>query len=510
MNIYWGDLHNHCNITYGHGDLQSAFEAAKEQLDFVSVTPHAMWPDMPTSDDPRLQWVINYHLQAFEKLKKSTYTEYLQITKQHNRENEFLTFVGYECHSMQYGDHVVLCYHLDEPLTDCTSIEDLKEKLKHKKVFITPHHMGYQQGYRGYDWKFFTQNGKTPFIEIFSRHGLAESDQGDYPYLHDMGPRCYTGSALYGLEHGYKVGFIGSTDQHAGYPGSYGDGRVAVLAPSLTRDAIWEALQNRHCYCSTGARIIIDFRINHAIMGDCINIRNSNCTKEKHIALHVETENYIDYIDIIKNGKCFKRINGLFHTEIPQENSIRAKLKINFGWNRTEKITQWNTQITISDGIIENVTPCFRGSGFTSPQEHTSKETEHTLVNRIRTKTAQSVELEMYTKRNPNTLTPCMQGVVLNVTMPKNGIIRVAALGKIFEHSMQELLEGAQVHFFNGWLSEAIQFERACPEQNYTITKNFIDTNAERKTDYYYIRVRQKDGQAAWSSPIWVSYNQSD
>lgn len=36
---------------------------------------------------------------------------------------------------------------------------------------------------------------------------------------------------------------MASTDQHSGYPGSYGDGRIGVLAPSLTRDAIWEALQ---------------------------------------------------------------------------------------------------------------------------------------------------------------------------------------------------------------------------------------------------------------------------
>lgn len=33
---------------------------------------------------------------------------------------------------------------------------------------------------------------------------------------------------------------MASTDQHSGYPGSYGDGRIGVLAPSLTRDAIWE------------------------------------------------------------------------------------------------------------------------------------------------------------------------------------------------------------------------------------------------------------------------------
>ncbi len=49
------------------------FEAAKGQLDFVSVTPHAMWPDIPGADDPRLKWVIDYHTGAFKRLREGGY-----------------------------------------------------------------------------------------------------------------------------------------------------------------------------------------------------------------------------------------------------------------------------------------------------------------------------------------------------------------------------------------------------------------------------------------------------
>ena len=66
--------------------------------------------------------------------------------------------------------------------------------------------MGYQGGYRGYNWKCFTEGDITPFVEMYSRHGLAESDQGDYPYLHDMGPRQWEGTIQYGLELGNKFG----------------------------------------------------------------------------------------------------------------------------------------------------------------------------------------------------------------------------------------------------------------------------------------------------------------
>lgn len=130
LKMYWGDLHNHCNITYGHGDMRDAFEAAKGQLDFVSVTPHAMWPDIPGADDPRLKWVIDYHTGAFKRLREGGYEKYVKMTNEYNKEGEFLTFVGYEAHSMEHGDHVALNYDLDAPLVECTSIEDWKEKAK--------------------------------------------------------------------------------------------------------------------------------------------------------------------------------------------------------------------------------------------------------------------------------------------------------------------------------------------------------------------------------------------
>ena len=56
LKMYWGDLHNHCNITYGHGDMRDAFEAAKGQLDFVSVTPHARSEERRVGKECRSRW----------------------------------------------------------------------------------------------------------------------------------------------------------------------------------------------------------------------------------------------------------------------------------------------------------------------------------------------------------------------------------------------------------------------------------------------------------------------
>ena len=497
LKMYWGDLHNHCNLTYGHGDMKDAFEAAKEQLDFVSVTPHAMWPDIDKlKDDPRLAWVIGYHTDAFKKLRQGRYEKYVRMTNDYNKEGEFLAFIGYEAHSLEHGDHVALNYDLDAPLVECTSIEDWKRKARGHKVFITPHHMGYQTGYRRYDWKFFTEGDQTPFVEMYSRHGLAESDQGDYPYLHDMGPRQWEGTIQYGLSLGHKFGLIGSTDQHSGYPGSYGDGRVGVLAPSLTRDAIWEALRTRHVCCSTGENILIDFRINDALMGDVVKGNRRN------IYVNVIGGSCIDYVDIIKNGRLVARMNGPYTPEKPEGDTVRCKIKMEFGWNREKNYISWNGKVGISKGRILSVTPCFRGAAFTSPQEG---ETEfHTHVNRVRSVTDNAVELEMYTSMNPNTTTPATQAVLLDVEMPVDGVVTAEFNGKEFSHTLGELLEGSRSHFMRGWLSEAVLFNRAMPESCWTIEHFMEDREPELDTDYYYVRVRQRDQQWAFSSPIWV------
>ena len=58
-----------------------------------------------------------------------------------------------------------------------------------------------------------------------------------------------------GLRQGHKFGFVASTDHHAGFPGSYGDGMAAVLAEEKTRESIWEAIKARRTYAVTGDRI---------------------------------------------------------------------------------------------------------------------------------------------------------------------------------------------------------------------------------------------------------------
>ena len=80
------------------------------------------------------------------------------------------------------------------------------------------------------------------------------------------------------LARGYKMGVIAGSDGVDGRPGNSHPGHLtvrnvrggltAIAAPALTREALWKALKARHCYATSGERILLEFRCGGASMGD--------------------------------------------------------------------------------------------------------------------------------------------------------------------------------------------------------------------------------------------------
>lgn len=498
FNLYWGDLHTHCNITYGHGSMEDALEAGVQHLDFCSIIAHGDWPDIP-KDDPRIADNVDVHLEAFKRVREN-WKQVEDLNLKYRKDGTFIPFLGYEWHNMHAGDHNVIYFDPREPIRGASSIADLRKQLKEIKAIIIPHHLGYPPGYRGYNWDTF-EPSQTPFVEIYSRHGCSETDIGPFPLWHTMGPRSHEGTVQEGLDRGCKFGIHASTDHHAGYPGSYGDGRIAVYAAELTAAALWEAFQARRVYGVTGDKILVDFRINDAMMGE--EISNGNA---RQISVRVEGDDCLDYIDIIKNGKCLKRLSGPFLPEIPAGDEIHAKIRFEWGWGREMEYTEWKGALELSDGEILNAEPCFRGPQVVSPRGVKGMPVDvETKVNRVLETGKTHWSFLSYTTKNINTLTPTTNSVVLEVRMPKTASIKAQVNGTEFQHSMAELLEGSRSHFVGGYLSDAVAFHRAIPVSGYTLEHTFSDDTAEKETDYYYVRVRQQNNQWAWTSPIWMS-----
>jgi hypothetical protein len=76
--------------------------------------------------------------------------------------------------------------------------------------------------------------------------------------------------------------------------------------------------------------------------------------------------------------------------------------------------------------------------------------------------------------------------------------------GRDLVYSLSELRQGPRTGYLDGFVSEAFQLSRAIPEAEYRWSWQVDDRAEANGRDFYYVRVRQKNDQWAWSSPIWV------
>jgi hypothetical protein len=493
MKLYWGDLHNHCGISYGFGGLENALEAAKGQLDFCAIIGHASWYDMPERKAP-LEYLVDFHTEGFAKLRN--HWDYVRDTvKSYNRSGEFVTFQGYEAHSSEYGDHHFLSPDDGLPLVSGESPAAIVERIKPRQVIAVPHHVGYTRGYRGGNWDSFNA-AISPIVEVYSKHGSGMSSQSLYPYYHDMGPRDSRSTVYEALKRKLRFGFVGSTDHHAGYPGSYGDGRLAVLADGLTREAIWEAILARRTYAVTGDKIACRFTINGRPMGSEL------AAKERNVELDVTGCDRLDKIVVYKNLRPWRVIDG----ELLQDRGDSVyKVRVELGWGGSKTGYAWEAKASVCGGELASVETCFRGRSVLAPSpEMKDDPTMNALGNKLISQTASEAVWTCTTFKNPTTLHPHTAGVILEVRGDLHTTVEVSANGTTLSASLGELLEGNRTTHLMPYNSEAIVLHQAVGQSGYSFSGGWRDEAPESDCDVYHAEVRQVNSQCAWISPIYV------
>lgn len=494
-NLYWGDLHSHCSISYGHGSVEQALLRAKQQLDFCSITGHAFWPDMPTDRETYAD-IIDYHNIGFARLARN-WQSLLDQQTQISDEGTFLALPSYEWHSGKYGDHNIYAAGPELPLQGAPDLPQLRNILAEQNAIAIPHHIGYKAGYRGINWKHYRED-ISPFVEIFSLHGCSLAQDAPYPMLHDMGPRDGGSLAEAGWKMGHKFGIVGGTDHHAAYPGSHGDGRMGVFATSLTRDALWEAFLNRRVYAATGDNIDARLFINDAWIGSEISAPGT-----RHIQVAVRGMDKLDKVELLRNGRVIHRF---FPQPAETQPSRRYRLRLTWGWGRKDKLIDWNAKLTLSDGSITAVDTCFSGQPVVAPKEQVGDEEipdDQDLPHALLERTDRTVTWRSITKGNPTMRHQTTQGLSLEIESALNSKLTVEVNGNRYEHTLAELIPAARSHYLQSWLSEAIQIGPAVPLEECQVEDEISD-EPENETDYYRLQASQHNGQWAWLSPIWV------
>lgn len=507
LNVYYGDLHNHCDISYGHGSLDDAFRNAREQLDVCAVTGHALWPDMPPPS-PVNQHIIDFHHAGFARLR-ARWDAVQRTTAAYHREGAFVTFLSFEMHSCADGDRTVLYNGAEGEILEARDLADLHARLRELRargveVIAFPHHIGYKQGQRGINWATFDP-AVAPVVEIVSMHGCSEADEGARPFLHTMGPSDHGSTMQAGLALGHRFGVIGSTDHHSAHPGSYGHGRTGFWAGALTRDAIWAALQVRRTYALTGDRIRVAFAVNDHPMGAAAPFAD-----RRRIAFHVVSGAPIDYVDVIKNNRLLRRFSQGDRapaTTAPAAagDKSHTKLLLEVGWGPRGVRQDWDVRFGLSAGRLLAVEPRFRGPEVVTPVDVAADAPATAYLSHWESDGPLGVAFQTVTFGNPTTTTAATQGVCLEVEAPPDAEVQAVINGQRVTQPLRRLLAGARAGRLGPIGTASYRFHRAPRWSELDWHGSCEDWGtAPPGRDAYYLRVRQVNDQWAWSSPVWV------
>jgi hypothetical protein len=495
--LFWGDLHSHCSISYGHGTVEQALLRAKQQLDFCSVTGHAFWPDMPT-DRTRYAEIIDYHTRGFTTLA-GNWERLLARQAGGSRPGQFLAFPSYEWHSLEFGDHNVYGPGPELKLQDAPDLPALRRVVAEAGGIAIPHHIGYRAGYRGINWDAYEES-LSPFVEIFSLHGCSLSDDAPYPMLHDMGPRDAGSTAEEGWRRGFRFGIVGGTDHHAAYPGSHGDGRMGLFARELTREAIWEAFLARRVFAATGDRIDARLFLNDAWIGETVRSAGT-----RNLRVIVAGPAALDRVELLKNGRVVQRwFPGPVDVD---ERRRRYKLRITWGWGRNTVPVEWHADLRLSDGAIRDVETHFAGQAIVAPKGAAGSAgpvlDEVDLPHQVTAQDERRCRWRSVTMGNKTMRHETTQSITLDLAASLTDRVQITVNGRGIDHPLGELLRCSRSHFLRGWLSEALCVGPLVPVEECCVDACY-DDEPDRERDVYRLQAAQQNGQWAWLTPIWA------
>ena len=497
---FWGELHTHSAVSDGNGSMEDCFAIARSHLDFWALADHA-YDSLVFSRDYR-------KVRADHLLLHEEWPTLQALCREFEAPGRFIPFLAYEWTNFGYGHHNVYYLDYDQPIRMNATLPELYEALRESgtEAFVIPHHTGYSQGFCGKDWAYHDEQ-LSPFVELYSLHGSSEEPGGIRPLLTSgswMGPGGGGGSVQEGLARGHKLGIICSSDAHQDHPGAYDLGLIAAYAGELTRHSLWEAFKARRVYGVTGDRILLDFSINGVGMGSVLP-----ATSHRSLEIAVQAWDRVERLDVLKNNTIWR---SLAEPTGVQGTNNRIRFMVEWGYNQ-KNADAWRGELEITNGRLIGASPCYRG--------RVARRVGHGIVTQTETSCAWTSQEEALahnipTRRFASAMwleVECDPNTRLHLTMAADELCRELDLSPqdilakdhpIFLEEVPFTTDGgtwgkmttyAKFHVHRGWRVDELSHH-----------VRFVDdaSPTSGQTDFYYVRVIQRNGQRAWSSPVWV------
>jgi len=241
----------------------------------------------------------------------------LELDDKFNEPGRFATIPALE-RGWRQGHKNIYYRDSSAPPMPRLSIEEMWEWLGDRQALVIAHHPNcHSETSRYYAWgpqDWSTHNPRFERLaEICQDRGSFELDAvGGNVYLGGLGSSIQDALAL-----GYRLGFVGGTDNHRAQPGSPRSalggldpdelpatgGITAVFAPELTREALWDALYQRRCYATTAQRILLDVRLDDHMMGSDLSSEEAAAySASRTLSVRALGRREIDRIEVVRNN----------------------------------------------------------------------------------------------------------------------------------------------------------------------------------------------------------------
>ena len=471
--VFWGDTHAHSGQAEGIGTMEFFMRFARDdaRLDFVTHSEHDVWLDAG-------EW---------EQMRETSAA--------FDEPGRFVPYLGWEWtrNRRQGGHHNVLFRDVgDQQLvsglrfpTLSQLYQELRARFEPEEVLVIPH--AHQPGdYRQSDPEL------EPLIEMMSMHGTFEWFMRAY------------------LSRGHEVGLIAASDDHLSHPGysapnrnslAQQGGLAAVRAPERSRDAIFDAMQQRHTYATTGDRIILDMRVNDTPMGErapyderrAVTGRVVGTAPIRSIELYKNDEVVWEeqYLDGGGGGATEELLLSFESDATPFHVGDAPR-----GWRH------WQGTLTVEGAQLDAI----------SATDHVNPTTQRV------SKDGNTVHFATNTRGDASSFRLSLSNATPGTTIAVDLEEAMETGSGPPSDRVHQMIDAAQARLRvselrDGWLEQSmpiagyadrIMLRRLMIDGPRDVPFAYVDEADPRQGDYYYVRVRQTNDATAWSSPVWV------
>src|SRR5450830_1006186 len=284
-NIYFGGMHSHTNLSDGTGTPQQAYDSAKAAgADFMAVTDHSNWFDGDSAT-------------VAANLAGGPSTEWATLKAAADANNVPGTFVGIAGYEMTWSGGPGHINTFNTVGYDTRTHTAMTLTAYYAQLALYPQSIS-QLNHPGTTFGTFDDFAHWT-AEADAVVNLVEVGNGE-GVVHQAG---YFPSYQYyqmALDKGWHVAPSNNQDNHKGNWMSANDARTVVLAPELTRDAIFEAIRQKRVYATEDKDLRVTYYLNGAVMGSSLD---NPSTLDFSITFgDAETTDIITKVSVIANG----------------------------------------------------------------------------------------------------------------------------------------------------------------------------------------------------------------